>query len=70
MSRIRTLSARSVRITGHRTRGEVVRVRKILRGRPLSPTEWVILVAWACVLQALVWAVLLIGVIRTIRQTL
>jgi hypothetical protein len=40
-----------------------------LRSAPLSLTERVLLILWACILTSLIWVSLLVGLVRTIRVT-
>ncbi|SIT50742.1 hypothetical protein BN2476_930040 [Paraburkholderia piptadeniae] len=72
MSRIRPLSARAARMPGRRaTRAHASRVSHgDWRGRPLSRTEWTLLVLWACLLTSVLWATALVALIRAIQRTL
>ncbi|MCA8294787.1 hypothetical protein LGN19_13385 [Burkholderia sp. AU30198] len=67
MSRIRIVSARSMRLAGQQARVRLSRVRRTLRHAPLSLTERVLLILWACMLTSLVWASLLVGLVRAMR---
>ncbi|MGF6958306.1 hypothetical protein QFZ97_004236 [Paraburkholderia youngii] len=69
MSRIRTLSARSCRITARANAGRTARVRRTWRDRPLSRTEWALLAAWAWILMSVLWVVPIARLIRSLRQT-
>ncbi|WP_175013249.1 hypothetical protein [Burkholderia lata] len=54
-------------MAGRHARVRLSRVRRTLRHAPLSLTERVLLVLWACVLTSLVWVSLLVGLVRTMR---
>ncbi|MGU7770003.1 hypothetical protein ACV229_07455 [Burkholderia sp. MR1-5-21] len=45
----------------------LARVRRTLRSAPLTVIERVMLILWACVLSSLVWASLLVGLVRSMR---